>query len=677
MGGGHMVMEFFNRGANIRIVVIWGWSYGVYCKGGGHMGGGHMVSIGPREKYKDIGKFDRSTLRRPSDVALFPPASYVDLPPLKCYSDSPARLWILTLCCASPAWSQFINNFNLLLNDLVHNASRTGFNTSSHGQYPNEIYGLLQCRGDLTRNECYNCSLEAKQSIQRYCGYHIGGKVWLDRCFLRYESRSFVSIADFQSHGNNPTNTASSSNPNAFERAVQNLMANLTVEASAPANKGFATGTTTVDSLQKIYGLMQCWRDISSDNCTACLTVALNSIDSCCSGLLGAQSLRGSCIARYETYPFFNSVGRIPSVESPTISASEDDPESLLSEEHMIFDLQALRVATGDFSSDNNLGEGGFGPVYKGRTAEGKEIAVKKLSLRSAQGKRQFLNEVELVAKIQHRNLVKLLGCCAEEAERLIVYEYLPNKSLDTLLFDSERRKQLDWKTRYNIIIGVARGLLYLHEDSQLRIIHRDIKASNILLDDKLNPKIADFGLARLFPEDKSHVISKHVAGTYGYMAPEYAMQGQLSIKVDVYSFGVLLLEIVCGRKNMDSNLSPESQNLLGWAWKLYVEGHTVDAIDEVVIETFHHNEAIRCFHVGLLCVQAVPAARPSMFTVFLMLSNEFGTLPTPTKPVLVNVTSEGSTSVSSGHQEPRYNYGLSQTSSSINDASISELQPR
>eukprot|EP01018_Ginkgo_biloba_P036659 Gb_17902 [translate_table: standard] len=436
-------------------------------------------------------------------------------------------------------------------------------------------------------------------------------------------------------------------------------MAKLTVEASAPANKGFATGTTTVDSLQKIYGLMQCWRDISSDNCTACLTVALNSIDSCCSGLLGAQSLRGSCIARYETYPFFNSVGRIPYVESPTISEessskkipiilaivgsvvmmlficffsmrskliknaifcnksiSKRSEEILLSEDHIIFDLQALRDATGDFSRDNKLGEGGFGPVYKGRTAEGKEIAVKKLSLRSAQGKREFFNEVELVAKIQHRNLVKLLGCCAEGAERLIVYECLPNKSLDTLLFDSERRKQLDWKTRFNIIIGVARGLLYLHEDSRWRIIHRDIKARNILLDDKLNPKIADFGLARLFPENESHIISEHVAGTYGYMAPEYAMQGQLSIKVDVYSFGVLLLEIVCGRKNMDSNLSPESQNLLGWAWKLYVEGHTVDAIDEVVIETFHHNEAIRSFHVGLLCVQADAAARPSMFTL-------------------------------------------------------------
>ncbi|GLJ55028.1 hypothetical protein SUGI_1181250 [Cryptomeria japonica] len=194
----------------------------------------------------------------------------------------------------------------------------------------------------------------------------------------------------------------------------------------------------------------------------------------------------------------------------------------------------------------------------------GVQIAVKKLSVQSTQGKEQFLNEVKLVAKIQHRNLVKLLGCCAEGSERLLVYEHLVNKSLDKIVFHPQRSKLLDWPKRLKIILGVARGLLYLHEDSHLRIIHRDIKARNILLDEKMEPKISDFGLARLIGQDESHVETR-LAGTYGYMAPEYAMLGQLSCKADVYSFGVVILEIICGRKNADNRLSPQFQSLIEW----------------------------------------------------------------------------------------------------------------
>uniref|UniRef100_A0A453DT08 Protein kinase domain-containing protein n=1 Tax=Aegilops tauschii subsp. strangulata TaxID=200361 RepID=A0A453DT08_AEGTS len=224
-----------------------------------------------------------------------------------------------------------------------------------------------------------------------------------------------------------------------------------------------------------------------------------------------------------------------------------------------------LEAATAGFSDGNLLGRGGFGPVYKGVMEGGQEIAVKRLSLESRQGLREFLNEVRLLLKVQHRNLVSLLGCCAAAGQKMLVYPYFPNGSLDHILFDREKRVQLDWPKRYQIILGLARGLLYLHEESPVKIIHKDIKASNVLLDDKLNPKISDFGMARLFLEDATHVNTFRISGTYGYMAPEYAMNGYLSTKTDVFSFGMLVLEIVSGRKNIDRHLGDEKVDLLNY----------------------------------------------------------------------------------------------------------------
>ncbi|KAH9675737.1 Receptor-like serine-threonine protein kinase [Citrus sinensis] len=228
-----------------------------------------------------------------------------------------------------------------------------------------------------------------------------------------------------------------------------------------------------------------------------------------------------------------------------------------------LFNLDVLIAATDNFSTENMLGRGGFGTVYKGRLQDGREIAVKKLATNSMQGKEEFENEVRVLLKMQHRNLVQLFGCCVQERERILVYEYLPNKSLDKFLFDKSKSAILDWPKRLNIIMGVARGLLYLHRDSVLRIIHRDIKASNILLDHQMKPKISDFGLAKLFHDEQSRHRTHQIAGTFGYMAPEYAIRGFLSVKSDVFSFGVLLLEIISGRKNYDRQLEAENQELL------------------------------------------------------------------------------------------------------------------
>ncbi|XP_056172045.1 G-type lectin S-receptor-like serine/threonine-protein kinase At1g61370 isoform X2 [Syzygium oleosum] len=297
-----------------------------------------------------------------------------------------------------------------------------------------------------------------------------------------------------------------------------------------------------------------------------------------------------------------------------------------------LFSFDSLLLATNNFNTGNKLGQGGFGPVYKGKLNDGKEIAVKRLSSSSAQGVEEFKNEILLISKLQHRNLVRLLGCCAEGEEKILVYEYLSNKSLDTFLFHSRKKADLSWDIRFHIIQGVARGLLYLHRDSCLRIIHRDLKVSNILLNEKMDPKISDFGLARVFEGAQVLVNTQKVVGTLGYMSPEYAMGGIFSEKSDVYSFGVLLLEIVSSKKNTNLGYHEQHLNLLLCAWQLWIGGKALDLMDEAIADAFLPSEAIRCVHVGLLCVQDHAVDRPNMSQVVLMLSGE-SDLPQPKQP--------------------------------------------
>lgn len=309
----------------------------------------------------------------------------------------------------------------------------------------------------------------------------------------------------------------------------------------------------------------------------------------------------------------------------------EEDLEMIAAQEQKLFAYETLVSATKDFHFDHKLGEGGFGPVYKGKLEDGREIAVKKLSHSSNQGKKEFMNEAKLLSRVQHRNVVNLLGYCIHGSDKLLVYEYLPHQSLDKFLFRS-RRQELDWKKRYDVIIGVARGLLYLHEDSHISIIHRDIKASNILLDDKWAAKIADFGMARLFPEDQTHVNTR-VAGTNGYMAPEYVMHGQLSIKADVYSFGVLVLELISGQKNSTFNVDKDSHNLLEWAYKLFKKGRSLEMMDATMVSEAATEQVEMCIKIGLLCVQADPKLRPTMRRVVVMLSKKSIIFDEPMKP--------------------------------------------
>ncbi|XP_004295399.1 PREDICTED: G-type lectin S-receptor-like serine/threonine-protein kinase RKS1-like [Fragaria vesca subsp. vesca] len=338
--------------------------------------------------------------------------------------------------------------------------------------------------------------------------------------------------------------------------------------------------------------------------------------------------------------------------------------ESSISSDLPFFDLTTVAAATNSFSAANKLGTGGFGSVYKGVLSNGKEIAVKRLSKTSGQGIEEFKNEVVLIAKLQHRNLVRILGCCVQDEEKMLIYEYLPNKGLDYFIFsmssaslllflklslkqkqpnlnylifaDDTNRALLDWTRRFEIILGITRGILYLHQDSRLRIIHRDLKASNILLDASMNPKIADFGMARIFKGDQNEANTKRVVGTYGYMSPEYAMRGRFSVKSDVYSYGVLLIEIITGRKNNGfyHEEHPDS-NLVGYVWKLWTEGNVLRIVDSFIGESYPINEVLKCIQIAFLCLQEYPADRPTMSEVLFMLGSDAALL-SPRRPAFL-----------------------------------------
>ncbi|XP_059063702.1 putative cysteine-rich receptor-like protein kinase 32 isoform X2 [Cryptomeria japonica] len=504
--------------------------------------------------------------------------------------------------------SKVERNINTVVNHLVqHTSSSGGFNTTVEGQDQDQIFGLLQCRGDTTGKECEACSMEANRTIRQQCGNSLGGRVWLEKCYLRFEHNNFLGDLDTTSYLVQ-SNLLNSTDPEAFGSAVKALMSDLSVEVTASSNLYSSNWSGDDSSSTKIYGLVQCWRDISVEGCASCLDNAIRNLVEVTNGAhnLGGVVYSGSCTARYDTYPFF------------TLSSNGQNTSP-------------------SKKSSNKI------PIIGGSLGG-------------------FLILVLLGGMFAARR--KLKSAISGKSTT-------PNR-------DAQRSKELDWQKRLNIITGVSRGLLYLHEDSQLRIIHRDIKASNILLDEEMNPKIADFGLAKLFPKSQTH-ISTRVAGTYGYLAPEYAMHGKLSSKADVYSFGVVLLEVVSGRKNNNTKLATEDQNLLSLAWRCYSRGNSLDVIDKEIIDKCPKEQCIRCIHVGLLCTQADASLRPPMSIVYSMLSNtSFTNLPNPTKPAFVNVT-HGVTGGDLSHGSRVINsISISSSSApSVNDASVTELRAR
>uniref|UniRef100_A0ACD5ULS2 Uncharacterized protein n=1 Tax=Avena sativa TaxID=4498 RepID=A0ACD5ULS2_AVESA len=511
--------------------------------------------------------------------------------------------WQICGSSSYTAKSQYEKNMYRVAATLPKNASQSPdlFATGQAGAVPEQVWAIALCRGDANAS-----------SLAQYS--NIRSRPTDDTTYnptrpVIYTKNATVEPARFQHVVVDLMNAT-------VNYAVYNST-RLYASGEADLDKEFP----------KVYAWAQCTPDLTPERCRDCLVENMGYLTTLLAGSIGARLLGVRCSYRYETVPFFDGPvmvrlagtaassgapasapaavpnvftaageGRKYSVPAlvtivavPTISAinlaicfflwrrrrtlaqaskpypgySTEEDEEIDSVDSMLIDISTLRVATGDFAEINKLGQGGFGVVYKGTLPNGEEIAVKRLSKSSTQGVEELKNELALVAKLKHKNLVRLVGVCLEQQERLLVYEFIPNRSLDKIIFDTEKREQLDWGKRYKIINGVARGLQYLHEDSQLKVVHRDLKASNVLLDTNMNPKISDFGLARLFKRDQTHGVTNHIVGTYGYMAPEYLMRGNYSVKSDAFSFGVMVLEIVTGRKNNHGYNSQQSEELL------------------------------------------------------------------------------------------------------------------
>ncbi|KAJ9566113.1 hypothetical protein OSB04_002079 [Centaurea solstitialis] len=581
-----------------------------------------------------------------------------------------------------------INRDNAVSSVITNDPNnRHGFYNVSRGETPDQVNVIALCRGDIEQDDCQRCINDIGGKLRGLCPNQKHAIFAYKHCMLRYSNEKILGNRN-SSDGWGLPNPENASNVILFNQALDRLWTQLKDDASSggPLRK-YASNMTVGPRSTEIFGLMQCTPDLPEIECYICLSDAVIYIQHHFDGRRGARVIFPSCNIRYEDYKFFNATVSLAqpsfpsSTKSPRLSPSGKhnattifvavittfsivilvvvffcvflrrkrkleplQPKTLAYEdvglddittaESLQYSFDVIRAATNDFSENNKLGKGGFGLVYKGKLRNGQEIAVKRLSKDSGQGELEFKNEVLLLAKLQHRNLVRLLGFSIEGSERLLVYEFVRNASLNQFIFDPVKRATLDWETRYKIIRGVARGLLYLHEDSRLKIIHRDMKAGNVLLDADMNAKIADFGMARLFTLEETQGNTSRIVGTYGYMAPEYVMHGQFSVKSDVFSFGVLVLEVVTGHTNHSFQNEMMTEDILSHAWKSWRHGTSTSLIDPTLIDGSNSvHDIIKCINIGLLCAQDDITERPTMASVVLMLSSLSLSLAVPLEP--------------------------------------------
>ncbi|KAF7033374.1 hypothetical protein CFC21_044481 [Triticum aestivum] len=519
----------------------------------------------------------------------------------------------------------------LLLSSTLPNkavSNTTLFATATAGHDPDIVYALALCRGDTTdASDCETCVAAAFPDAQQICPYNKDATLYYDASMLRFSNHNFLVANSTQDQMSWITlrNNLNFTTGGDSAKHLLLMRLNSTAQAAANSSRRFTTSRLGINLIPTVYCLMQ--TQLTQEGVA----------DYCCGGFTTVNTSMLYLFCCMDEKTKTSQPGKVNlNDQAATNRLEEDELVWRLEEkssEFTLFDFSEILHATHNFSKENLLGQGGFGPVYKGQLPDGMQIAVKRLASHSGQGFTEFKNEVELIAKLQHNNLVKLLGCCIQGEEKLLVYEYLPNKSLDFFIFERNRTAFIDWNNRRAIIEGIAQGLLYLHKHSRLHIIHRDLKASNILLDKDMNPKFSDFGLAKIFSSNDIQGSTKRVVGTYGYMSPEYASEGIYSIKSDVFIFGVLLLEILSGKGNSGFYQYGDFLNLIGYSWQLWEGGTWVELLDASIVKEICTSDARRYINIALTCVQESADDRPTMSDVVAMLNSESVILPDPNQP--------------------------------------------
>ncbi|KAL4577864.1 hypothetical protein LXL04_013979 [Taraxacum kok-saghyz] len=558
--------------------------------------------------------------------------------------------------------SNFIDNRNSTISQLRRQLSSDGvfYARAQSLSDGDSVFGDAQCRQYISSAQCVACIDSCVSQIVP-CITGNGAYAFSDNCFVRYEN--------YPNYYNDPSvavdritflplnicgNQSASQSTSNFVQAVDGLLSDIRVATPRAPNWYVASTRQVSNEINAtVYAVAQCVGNTSQTICQDCLNAAYSNLYNCLPNTEG-RFIDLGCFARYSDTPFFSdnqttdiiNLLKGKSNKAPIIAGAvggvvffflvlalglsyllwkkskKTKEDASVLKGAFNYNYKHLQLATNNFSEENSIGKGGFGEVFKAILDDNQVLAVKKLEVRDARAKIEYENEILLISQIHHRNLLRLLGWSSEGSNLLLVLEYIPNGSLDSFLW-GPKRGTLNWKQRYDIIVGIARGLAHLHNECHVKIIHRDIKSSNILLDDNFQAKIADFGLAKFQPDDQSHVVTKF-AGTLGYTAPEYARHGHLSDKVDTFSFGIVILEIISSQRCTDVKIDgPSTDYLIEHAWKLYEKKEHLKLVDETLdARKYEEEHVMKIIEIALLCTQSPANNRPTMSEVILMLQD-------------------------------------------------------